>query len=87
MAASESIQYFQFDSTGNLFVFEPGAGCSGPCVKVEPGFEMSEISQCVPSSDAFSGSVNFEQSSVLSHYSTGKDEKSSDNIATEGKKR
>ena len=43
MAKAESVQYFQFDQTGNLYVYEPGAGCSGPCVKVEPGFEMGEI--------------------------------------------
>ena len=37
LAAPESVQYFQFDSEGNMFVFEPGAGCSGPSRLVEPG--------------------------------------------------
>ena len=43
MAASEDVQYFQFDEFGNMFVYEPGSGFSGPSVKVEPGFEMSEV--------------------------------------------
>ena len=38
MAQSESVQYFQFDKQGNLDIYEPGAGCSDPCVKVGPGF-------------------------------------------------
>ena len=45
LRASESVQYFQFDQSGNMFVFGPGAGFSGPSLKVEPGFEMSETSQ------------------------------------------
>ena len=52
LACSEGVQYFQFDSQGNLYVFEPGVGCSGPCVKVEPGFEMKEISQISTFSNA-----------------------------------
>ena len=48
---------------------------------------MNEISQCVPSSDIFMGSVNVEQGPIISHYSTAKNEESNDNIATEGKKR
>ena len=36
---SGDVQYFQFDSTGNMFVFEPGAGFSGPSLKIEPGFQ------------------------------------------------
>ena len=44
-AKSESVQYFQFDKDGNLYVFEPGAGCLGPCVKVDSGFELYDVSQ------------------------------------------
>ena len=44
LAASESVQYFQFDSAGNMYVYEPGSGFSGPSVMVNPGFEMSEVS-------------------------------------------
>ena len=45
MVASEDVQYFQFVSEGNMFVFKPGSGFSGPSIKVEPGFEMSEVTQ------------------------------------------
>ena len=45
LAASEDVQYFQFDSEGNMFIFEPGSGFSGPAVKVEPGFEMQTYTQ------------------------------------------
>ena len=38
---SEDIQYFQFDSSGNMYVFEPGAGMSGIAKKIEPGEEFS----------------------------------------------
>ena len=43
LVASESVQYFQFDKGGNMFVFEPGSGMSGPSLKVEPGFELHEM--------------------------------------------
>ena len=43
MRASEDVQYFQFDQFGNMYVFEPGSGFSGPSVKVEPGFVMQEV--------------------------------------------
>ena len=49
MAESEDVQYFQFDSQGNMFVFKPGSGFSGPSVKVEPGFEMCEVTQLTQS--------------------------------------
>ena len=39
LAKPEDVQYFQFDSNGNMYVFEPGAGCSGLARKVEPGEE------------------------------------------------
>ena len=45
MAASEDVQYFQFDESGNIFVFKPGSGFSGPCVKVDLGFEMHEVTE------------------------------------------
>ena len=38
------MQYFQFDSSGNMYVYEPGSGFSGPSVKVNPGFELAEVS-------------------------------------------
>ena len=36
------MQYFQFDNDGNMFVYEPGAGCSGLCVKVDAGFDENQ---------------------------------------------
>ena len=54
MAEPESVQYFQFDKDGNMFVNEPGAGCSGQCVKVDPGFDedftRSLFTECTVSS-------------------------------------
>ena len=43
--ACESVQYFQFDESGNMCVFEPGAGFTGPSEKVDPGFEIGETGQ------------------------------------------
>ena len=39
-AESESTQFFQFDSHGNMYIFAPGAGCTGPTKLVRPGDEM-----------------------------------------------
>ena len=36
----ESVQYFQFDSHGNMYIFAPGAGCSGEPKFVSPGDEL-----------------------------------------------
>ena len=36
----EDVQYFQFDEVGNMFVFEPGAGCTGVPRLVKPGEEL-----------------------------------------------
>ena len=40
MAAVESVQFFQFDAEGNMYVFEPGTGCTGQATLVKPGDEM-----------------------------------------------
>ena len=45
LTCSESVQYFQFDSEGNMFIFQPASGFTGPSLKVEPGFEMGKYSQ------------------------------------------
>ena len=37
---SESVQYFQFDSMGNMYVYPPGAGCTGELKLLKPGDEM-----------------------------------------------
>ena len=40
MAESESVQYFQFDEQGNMFVFAPGAGMTGNVTLVRPGDDL-----------------------------------------------
>ena len=40
LCASETVQYFQFDEHGNMYVYEPGAGCTGKCTMVKPGDEL-----------------------------------------------
>ena len=63
MAQSESVQYFQFNNEGNMYIFEPGAGFTGECKWVDVGFEwdgdMSTMfSLCTSVSDGLS---NFTQ--------------------------
>ena len=38
-----SIQYFQFDEEGNMFMFPPGSGCSGVPKMVRPGDELFDV--------------------------------------------
>ena len=40
LAKPESVQYFQFDSEGNMYMYEPGAGFSGLAKIVHPGDEL-----------------------------------------------
>ena len=40
MAQAEDVQYFQFDQHGNMYIFEPGAGCTGVPKLVQPGEEL-----------------------------------------------
>ena len=40
MHASETVQYFQFDSDGNMFMFPAGSGINGVPKMVKPGDEM-----------------------------------------------
>ena len=37
---TESNQFFQFDRVGNMYVFAPGAGATGPSKLVKPGDEL-----------------------------------------------
>ena len=41
--SSEVVQFMQFDCEGNLFVFEPGCGCSGVPRKVSQGSTQQEM--------------------------------------------
>ena len=40
LAQVETVQFFQFDSDGNMYMFAPGAGCTGVAKLVKPGDEM-----------------------------------------------
>ena len=40
MACPESTQFFQFDNQGNMYVYAPGAGCSGDAKLEAPGDEL-----------------------------------------------
>ena len=40
MTESELTQFFQFDKEGNMYVFAPGPGCTGPMRLVRPGDEL-----------------------------------------------
>ena len=51
----ESVQFMQFESEGNLYVYEPGAGCSGIPRKIEQGFTQDELNlTSTPSDDVCS---------------------------------
>ena len=40
---SESVQFMQFDKEGNLYVYKPGAGCSGIPHKIPQGFTQDDL--------------------------------------------
>lgn len=40
LSEPESVQYFQSDKDGNIFIFAPGSGCSGEAKLVRPGDEL-----------------------------------------------
>ena len=40
MTEPESTQFFQFDTEGNMYVFAPDTGCTGPTRLVRPGDEL-----------------------------------------------
>ena len=60
MALADSTQFFQFDSKGNMYIYAPGAGCTGEAKLVTPGDEL-----------IFSNSTQWEekQSPLLSNVS------------------
>ena len=41
MSEAESVQYFQFDKDGNMFIFPPGSGCNGEPKLVMPGEQLN----------------------------------------------
>ena len=40
LVSNETVQYFQFDSDGNMYMYAPGAGCTGNTKLVKPGDEL-----------------------------------------------
>ena len=50
MAKPEATQFFQFNSKGNMYIYTPGAGCTGDAKLVAPGDEL-----------IFSNSTQWEQ--------------------------
>ena len=77
LAKPEDVQYFKFDELGNMYVYEPGAGCSGLAEKVSPGEDFvhpwGKGSHMNESEISCSGFVSTMSSEVkceahLSHY-------------------
>ena len=64
LAQSESVHYFRFDKDGELFVYELGAGFSGPCYKVEQGFELDDVTQMSHFGSTLDKSEGFDSSSL-----------------------
>ena len=58
MTESETTQFFQFDQEGNMYVFAPGAGCTGPTRLVKPGDELIFNSSYNPLDWTTENSVN-----------------------------
>ena len=53
LACSESVQYFQFDSTGNMYVYPAGSGWSGTPRLVKPGEDLNNLPECTESCEKF----------------------------------
>ena len=40
MCEPETVQYFQFDKEGSMYIFDAGAGCTGVPKMVKPGDKL-----------------------------------------------
>ena len=60
LAASESVQYFQFDKKGNMFMYPAGSGFSGVPQLVQPGDELFLECKSDKLSQGSEGSVRVE---------------------------
>ena len=40
MAQLEDVQYFKFDQSGNMYIYEPGSVFGGDCHILSPGDEL-----------------------------------------------
>ena len=72
----ESVQYFQFDSEGNMYMYPPGSGFSGKPKLVQPGDELF-VEEQLPTSENFTVSacsheVNCQVESTLSTISSSR---------------
>ena len=72
LAKSEDVQYFQFDSMGNMYVYEPGSGFGGKCKKFSLGddFNATWSDDCSETSSQMmdSGIISSMSSDVHSQY-------------------
>ena len=59
MSQLETVQYFQFDNEGNMYIFAPGTGCTGESKLVKPGDELIFFSSS-PSNGQAEGVVTEE---------------------------
>ena len=71
--ASDSVQFMQFDSDGNLFIYKPGAGCSGIAQKIPQGFTQDDLSFTGSSKSTDSWSKFASVSKVDIHKNYSKD--------------
>ena len=65
---TNSVQYFQFDSQGNMYIYVPGAGCTGDTKFVAPGddFIFSDTTQWDQCEGALLSDVLAKEESMLS---------------------
>ena len=56
----ETVQYFQFDEEGNMFIYEAAAGCTGTPKLVRPGDELF-----LPSSNVTTKTKESDSSQVV----------------------
>ena len=61
MSEPETTQFFQFDQEGNMYVFAPGAGCTGPTRLVKPGDELIFNSSYNPLDWATDSTIKMEK--------------------------
>ena len=64
LIASESVQYFQFDKEGNMYVFAPGAGFSGESKIVRPGDDIFVDESMYNTWEASSSTLSLKEESV-----------------------
>ena len=59
MCESETVQYFEFDQDGNMFIYPSGAGCTDESRLVQPGGEMifGHYEEELPQNVKFEGDV------------------------------